>query len=321
MAHPKISIIIPTKEFDEDLKECLDYCLKLDYPDYEIIVLPDRPKKIFYSRTKIVSTGEKGPAEKRDIGIKHAQGSILAFLDADAFPTKNWLKNAVKYFADREIGAIGGPAITPPTDNFRQKAGGLILSSLFISGALVYRYIPCRKREVDDYPTCNLLVRKEVMNRTGGFSTKFWPGEDTELCLRITRDLKKEILYVPDVQVYHHRRPLLKPHLQQVTHYALHRGYFVKKFPQTSLRLVYFLPAIFLLAVFFGWLLIFLHPLLITIYLAFVLVYLSFYLFHALKISKGFRKGWLVFLGSVASHLFYGAFFLKGLFSRRLKEE
>jgi cellulose synthase/poly-beta-1,6-N-acetylglucosamine synthase-like glycosyltransferase len=41
MNNPMVSIIIPCKEIDNYTKECVNYCKKLDYENYDIIVLPD----------------------------------------------------------------------------------------------------------------------------------------------------------------------------------------------------------------------------------------------------------------------------------------
>lgn len=43
MQNPKVSIIIPLKEYNSYIEECIRHCLELDYPDFEIIVLPDNP--------------------------------------------------------------------------------------------------------------------------------------------------------------------------------------------------------------------------------------------------------------------------------------
>lgn len=336
--YPKVSIIIPVKEANKNLKECLQHCHRLNYPDYEIIILPDRKERLPYfrakrenkvleqserppySQVKVIPTGAIGPSEKRDIGIKHAQGEILAFVDDDAFPTKSWLKKAMKNFEDKNVAAVGGPAVTPESDNLRQKASGLVYSSYLASGPNTYRYIPKRKRQVDDYPSCNFLVRKSIIEKVGGFGSKFWPGEDTKLCLHITKNLGKKIIYDPKVLIYHHRRPLYRKHLRQVANYALHRGYFSKRFPQTSCRIFYFIPSLFVLGLFFGWLLGFIHPLFFRLYLGIILFYLISILFTGFK-HKNPKLTFLVSSGILVTNFSYGIFFLKGLFSRRLKEE
>lgn len=301
----KVSIIIPVANWNNNLDECIRNCLALDYPDYEILVLPDNPLPQMDGRVKVFPTGHIGPAAKRNIGLKHTAGEILAFIDDDTYPRIDWLKNAVRNFSDPAIAAVGGPAVTPFSDNARQKASGAVYESLMGGGAYRYRYIPLKKRYVDDYPSCNFIVRKDILIQLGGFQTNFWPGEDTALCLDIVKKIGKKIIYDPEVLIYHHRRPLFKGHLRQVKAYALHRGYFAKRFPKTSLRLSYFLPSIFILFLAFGWI----------INLKLYLTGLLFYILLSIN------RGVLTFLGIFSTHITYGIWFILGLLSRRLREE
>ena len=93
----------------------------------------------------------------------------------------------------------------------------------------------------------NLAVRKADFLKVGGYDSEFWPGEDTKLCLDLTQKLHKKIIYEPKAIVFHHRRPLMKPHLHQNGNFGLHRGFFAKVLPQTSRRPIYFLPSFMLL--------------------------------------------------------------------------
>ena len=314
-----VSIIVAVKKDNPNLRECIENCLKLDYPDFEILVLPDNDAILNYPKTRVIPTGELTPPLKRDLALSHAKGEIVAFLDDDAYPDKDWLTKALRHFESPEIAAVGGPAVTPKADSLRQKASGQVYSSYLMSGHYVYRYLPKPQRFVDDYPSCNFLVRKSIMRELGGFNTKFWPGEDTFLCLKIVRDLKKKIIYDPRVLVYHHRRGLFKGHLKQIANYALHRGYFVKRFPETSLKFTYFIPSIFLAGLFIGLALSYLFPSLKLTYILVVVFYLI--LIFISSISKDFPLIFPVFWGIIFSHLVYGIYFLRGLFSRRLKEE
>jgi len=253
------------------------------------------------------------------MALDHARGQILAFIDDDAYPRRDWLKNAIEIFADDDVAAVCGPAITPRSDNLRQKASGIIYSSYLVSAKFSYRYLAKTRREVDDYPSCNFLVRKAIMQELGGFNTDFWPGEDTKLCLEITKRLSKKIIYDPEVLVYHHRRPVLIPHLRQIASYASHRGYFVKKYPQTSLRASYFIPSIFLLAIASGMFLSIFFVLVRQIY--FLGLFLYLFIVFIFSISNGLSLILPVFSGIILTHFTYGIYFLKGLISKKLKEE
>ncbi|MDD5618291.1 MAG: glycosyltransferase, partial [Candidatus Omnitrophica bacterium] len=246
---PFVSIIIVVKENNRFLEECVTNCLKLDYPFYEVIILPDDMIGGYNNdRIKVIPTGNTLPAAKRDIGSENAGGEILAFLDDDTYPVVGWLKQAVLNFNDDSVACVCGPAVTPKDEPFLNKASGLVFESFIVSGPARFRYIPLKKRFTDDYPSCNLLIRKEIFQKIGGFKTKFWPGEDTILCLEVVHNLNKKIIYDPLALVYHHRRTLFKKHLAQVANYALHRGYFLKRYPKTSFKLGYFAPSLIILA-------------------------------------------------------------------------
>lgn len=312
---PFVSIIVPVVRWNNNLKECIQHCIQLDYPDYEVIVLPDEPFKYHESsRVEVLPTGPLGPAAKRNIGIREAHGELVAFIDDDTYPARDWLKNAVSHFGDEAVAAVGGPAVTPPGDDVRQQASGAVYSSFLGGGGYRYRYIPLKKRLVDDYPSCNFTARRSVLTEIGGFRTNFWPGEDTALCLDIVKKLKQKIIYDPGVLIYHHRRALFGPHLAQIQAYACHRGYFAKRFPGTSLRLSYLVPSFFVLFILFGWLFnLYLYLGMISLYLL-----LSFVSIVNLKPNK---LKILTFWGIISTHFVYGIWFIKGIFSRRLKEE
>jgi GT2 family glycosyltransferase len=315
-----ISIIIATKTWQKNLEECVNRCLELDFKSFEVIILPDYSLQMnLDDRIRLIPTGEVTPPKKRDIGIKEAKGDIVAFIDDDAYPAKDWLRPAVENFNDESVVAVGGPAVTPDSDSLMQKASGLVYSSGLVSGGFVYRYIPGKRREVQDYPSCNLIVRKSVIEALGGFNTNFWPGEDTKLCLDITKGMGKKIIYDPEVLVFHHRRSLIFPHLRQIANYALHRGYFVKRYPQTSFKFSYFLPSIFVVSLLIGALLSFSVPVLKIAYLGCLLVYL--FLVFSSSISKGLVLFPLVFIGIILTHITYGLYFLRGLSLQKLKEE
>jgi len=320
-----VSIIIAVKTWGQHLEECVNKCLALDYPDYEILIMPDKLFKETLAAkqgvsVKVIPTGNVSPAEKRDMALNHAKGEILAFLDDDTYPRKDWLKEAVKKFENVEVAAVAGPAITPPEDSPKQEASGEIFASVSSSGVYAYRYTPSKERFVDDYPSCNFLVRKSVMDELGGFKTSFWPGEDTKLCLVITKKLKKKILYDPQVLVWHHRRALFLPHLRQITNYAMHRGYFVKKYPETSTRITYFLPSLFVLWLYIAGAASLFWPLLRAVYLVILLIYLLTILIFSI-IPRKPKIMYLIFLGIIMTHFAYGVFFIKGLLSSKMLEE
>ncbi|MFH1504781.1 MAG: glycosyltransferase [Candidatus Omnitrophota bacterium] len=331
-----VSIIIAVKAYCGNLKECVSECLKLSLgsEDYEILILPDSffsKEGVFSSlNINIIPTKNIAPPAKRDLGAKFAKGEILAFLDDDAYPAKEWLKEAIKIFEeDENIGCVCGPAITPQSDSLRQKASGLTYSSLFVSGNHSFRYIPKSRRGVFDFPSCNFLIRKELFEKIGGFDKPYWPGEDTFLCLKVLETGKK-MVYDPKVLVYHHhRRALFKKHLGQIKNYALHRGYFAKKYPETSFKIEYFIPSVFTSGVIAGGILSLFSSLIRALYLFLLFLYfiaidLNSYLLSWKEKESFLNKIKLKFLtisGISLTHIIYGTYFIKGLFASKMPEE
>ena len=55
-------------------------------------------------RVKIIPSGNVGPAEKRDLGVKKSAGEIIAFIDADNIVIgRDWISKMLKPFDDNEI--------------------------------------------------------------------------------------------------------------------------------------------------------------------------------------------------------------------------
>ena len=297
---PMVSVVIACPERSWMLEECLKGLERQTYRNFETIVLPDG------------ITGKVRPAEKRNLGIKAAKGEIVAFIDDDAYPEERWLERAVGYFSIPDVGAVGGPGVTPPNDGWRSKLGGRVYENVLVSGNYRYRNkAGGTRRDVDDYPSCNLLVRKELLEKIGGYRTDFWPGEDTLLCKDILA-AGARIVYDPWITVYHHRRALFRPHLRQLGRYAFHRGYFCKRFPENSRHLAYFVPSMFvayLLLCAPAWALmgkLALVPL--GVYLALV----------ALTAMSPNPVTWIMtVLGVVSTHAWYGIRFIQGLFARK----
>lgn len=312
---PKVSIIIPLYKKTPYFFESVGRCLELDYQDFEILIGVDGATKVSFQdkRIKILRTGEDntGPAEKRDIGIRKAKGDIVALLDDDSYPEGDWLSRSVELLMKKDVAAVCGPGLTPSWDSFSQKITGGVLSSYFGSGPYHYRFDKGVPRFVDDYPAYNMIFWKKDLEDVGGFGTKFYGGEDTALCLKLINAGKK-IYYHPDIVVYHHRRHFPFEYMRQVGNVGLHRGYFVKEYPKTSLRPTYFGPALFSLG-FFG--LIVLATFVQNIIIPSLIIFL---LFYALVLIESAKKNSLFInlllpFAIIINYLAYGTNFIKGL--------
>jgi len=98
MAKILTSIIIPVRTITPYVRETVDHILKQSEKRLEIIIVTDQPEKL--EGTKIIASGEPTPAYKRNLGAKVAKGEILAFLDDDSYPAKDWLMSALSVFGE-----------------------------------------------------------------------------------------------------------------------------------------------------------------------------------------------------------------------------
>ncbi|OGF34741.1 hypothetical protein A2223_00965, partial [Candidatus Falkowbacteria bacterium RIFOXYA2_FULL_35_8] len=245
------------------------------------------------------------------------------FIDDDAYPAEDFLEKLDLNFNNSEVVAVGGPAMTPASDNFGQRVSGAVFLSK-VSGGNPDRYIPIgKKRLVDDWPSVNLSVRKLIFDQVGGFNSEYWPGEDTLFCLELMKKTGKKIVYDPEVLVWHHRRAGFKKHLKQIGNYGLHRGHFVRKFPETSRKLLYFIPSLFLIGVVLG----FFASIIISNITPYYIIFLCLYV---LVIIKAFfdisnYESIQVSLSAipyiVATHFVYGWRFILGLCKKELKSK
>lgn len=240
----RFSVVIPLHRDGPRFRRCLDACLRLDYPSFEVIVVGDRAPKALPPEVRLVETeadSDTSPPEKRDAALPVATGEVLAFIDDDAYPSEAWLTAAARYFADPSVVAVGGPGLTPPQSSWPERVGGAVYESPAGSAVLRHRFVPGRPREVDDHPAFNLLVRRDALEAVQGWRSTFYGGEDTLLCARLV-EAGHSVTYTPDVRVFHHRRPIVAAHLRQVANVGRHRGFFVRAYPVNSRRAVYFLP-------------------------------------------------------------------------------
>ncbi|MFA6250183.1 MAG: glycosyltransferase [Candidatus Shapirobacteria bacterium] len=308
MTKPLFSIIIPVRHETPHLRETRSFLKLQTFKSFELLVITDSVASKYLS-----DTHHQGPSFKRNLGAKLAAGQYLAFLDDDSYPSADWLFHAKKIFdLFPQAGAVCGPCLTPPKDGLFQQASGLFWSSFLGSGgAGSYRNSIKPARYVDDFPSVNLIVKKSLFNKIGGFDTRRWPGEDTLLCLQITKDHHQKIIYHPALVVYHHRRPVLLPHLQQSVRYAQSRADYAKRFPQTSLRLGYLLPSVFAVGLA---ILPFLHfsYLLLYPYLFYVLILLLTF-FSFLFQGNNLVLSLVATVVIPITHLAYGLFFIWGI--------
>jgi len=229
MDYPFISIVIPVRNVGKIIGQCLESLKNLDYPKdkYEVIISAspstDDTEQIVRKYGAIfVSTPKTSVCAGRNEGFKVAQGQIIAFSDADCVMDKNWIKNAVKYFDDPKIGAVGGPNITPQNDTAFAKAVGFVFNQAIFSAGSIHGRILNKTKFVESIPGCNVIYRREALVKVFPMDETIFEGEDFATNFRL-RQLGYKLLYTPDTFVLHYRRPTPKKFFKQIYRYAIGR--------------------------------------------------------------------------------------------------
>lgn len=87
----KVSIIIPLYNAEKYISECIESALNQTYKDIEIIIVDDGSTDNSFAiasqykseKVKLFSQDNKGAAAARNVGLSHATGNYIQFLDAD----------------------------------------------------------------------------------------------------------------------------------------------------------------------------------------------------------------------------------------------
>lgn len=113
--NPLISIIIPMYNAKMYIAKTLESIVHQSYQNWEIIIVDnnsnDDSKKIVKDfaqsepRLKLIELAQNsgGPAKPRNIGLEHAQGEYVAFLDADDIWLSDKLAKQIEFMRDENL--------------------------------------------------------------------------------------------------------------------------------------------------------------------------------------------------------------------------
>ena len=319
--NPVVSVIIALHRWNERSARSVSQCIELRrHSSVEVIVVSDQPMSGALPGAQWLFTGATGdtsPALKRDLGASVARGTFLAYIDDDAYPDVHWIDQALAAMESLGVDGVGGPGVTPDGSNWQERLGGAIYCSILGSGPFRLRFTPLGKpRVIDELPAYNFIVKRECMDKIGGWNSSFYGGEDTAVCTQL-RLSGYRLGYSPNVVVYHYRREMFRPHLRQVGNVGRHRGYFVRKRDASSLRAIYFAPSFAVICIFIAILLTIIegitHPLVTLLSVC--------GLWFAVAVTSVGEAGLMAIVFPIAlaaHHLWYGVNFVRGMMSKSL---
>jgi glycosyltransferase involved in cell wall biosynthesis len=205
----KVSVIIPTYNRRDYLKEALDSVLWQSFRDFEIIVIDDGSndgtremiQEVYGSSIKYIWQENQGESVARNRGLEAAQGEYIALLDSDDRWLKEKLTKQVKYLNENPIPGMvysqawiidgTGKRIEGDPWGIELYNDGIDLESLVFNNRI-------------SGPS-STLIRRSVINKVGEFDSNIRYGEDWDLWLRIAKHFGIALIEEPMVEVRRHR--------------------------------------------------------------------------------------------------------------------
>lgn len=224
---PKVSIIIPTKDYADTLDVCLKSIYKkTTYTNFEVIVVNNNSEKketfkLFdiykkkYENFKVVDANiEFNYSRINNLAVKEAKGEYILLLNNDTeLITSDWLEKMVGYASQKHIGAVGVKLLYP--DSTIQHAGvilglGGVAGHAFVNyendnvkntmffGRL---YVPYNYSAVT--AAC-LMIKKSIFEEVGGLTEDLKVAfNDIDFCIKVLQKGYKNI-FLPNVELFHY---------------------------------------------------------------------------------------------------------------------
>ena len=217
-AQPLVSVVVVNYRGADDTIACLRALGELDYPRLEVICVDnaspgddaDRIRAAVPSATLVPAGSNLGFAGGCNLGARHANGTVLAFLNNDARPHPRWIDAAVAALrADPTIAAVASKVLDLDGEKADFVDGGL---TWFGMGYKRHADTPIADLPEAEHGTAKdvlfatgsaMFVRASVFAELGGFDDDFFMFyEDVDLGWRL--NLRGwRVRYEPESIAYH----------------------------------------------------------------------------------------------------------------------
>ena len=226
----KVSVVVATHNGARTLHACLASLQRLNYPDYEVILVddgstdatPDIAKN--FPSVRCLRQENRGLSAARNAGIAAATGDIVAFTDDDCRADEDWLYYLAGDLLRGNFAGIGGHNFLPPEDS--HVAAAVLVSP---GGPA---HVMLTDREAEHVPGCNMAFYKWALDEIGGFDPVFRKaGDDVDVCWRL-QERNYKIGFSPAGFVWHYRRSTVKAYLKQQAGYGEAEALLAQKHPE-----------------------------------------------------------------------------------------
>src|SRR5881398_448178 len=215
---PFVSVIVCSYNGGRTLAACLDSLGRLNYSDYEIILIDDgstddtRDIAEQFPHVRYIYQENHGLSHARNTGAAAAKGEVFAYTDSDCMADVDWLYYLIGTLLSCDYAGVGGPNVPPPAQNWIQACvaaapGG---PSHVLLTDIVAEHVP----------GCNMAFYRWAFENIGGFDAEYHKaGDDVDFCWRL-QQAGCVIAFSATAIVWHHRRFTLRAFLKQQDGYG-----------------------------------------------------------------------------------------------------
>jgi GT2 family glycosyltransferase len=228
--YPKVSVVVASYNGGPTLRACLESLRRLNYPDYEVILVDDGSTDDTpaiaqaFPEVRTLRHENRGLSVARNTGIAAATGEVVAFTDSDCRADEDWLRHLVGDLIRSEFVGIGGHNFLPPDDS-------LVAAAVMVSPGGP-AHVMLTDREAEHIPGCNMAFYKWALAEIGGFDPVFRKaGDDVDVCWRLQQHGHR-IGFSPAGFVWHHRRSTVGAYLKQQAGYGEAEALLARKHPE-----------------------------------------------------------------------------------------
>lgn len=321
----KVSIIIPCRNEEINIANCIDSLLKMQSKDLiiELIIVDGLSKDNTIqivnnyvnslNNIKIIKNVMLTTPYALNLGIKHSSYNYIMIASAHSSFNIDYLKILVNEMNDPAIAAVGGVVLTD-VRNLTPKSSAIkkVLTNKFGVGNSIFRIGTDKPTYVDIIPFG--LYKKEIYSEIGLYNNMLIRNQDMEFAKRILREGKK-LKLIPSAKCTYFARETFRAFFKN--NYG--NGLWVfptvmitKTFRSLSLR--HFIPIIFILSLLLPFFLINLSSHLILIPFISLIAYFIFILVISLKLKDDSTNLLYLIQAFTVLHFSYGFGSLIGLF-------
>lgn len=234
---PFVSIVIPVRNEERILGQCLESIAALDYRHDRLEVIVADSLSTDQSRAiagqydaKVVSNPKQTVVSGRNRGWETARGEFVAFTDADCVLSRHWLRAAIEAFTPGVAG-VGGVTRFPKDASPFQKAVNVLFLLAGFAGATAHRQSAGCTCEVADIPGCNAVYRRSALEQVMPLDENLLTAEDVWLNWML-RGKGFRLLLADNMILWHHRRSRPASLLRQMYRFAIGRLQVGRRSPQ-----------------------------------------------------------------------------------------